>query len=95
MTPVEPGADPQTMLLYGDQEQEESSIAPPLYQSVPFAADSVEDFPAMNQDPLPTRAYRRSGNPTQRRLERIVAQLEGGKRRWRRRQAWVPSRPSH
>ncbi|HEX2241044.1 MAG TPA: aminotransferase class I/II-fold pyridoxal phosphate-dependent enzyme [Actinomycetota bacterium] len=69
--------DPQTLLLYGDQEPSESAIAPPLYQSVPFAAESADDFAAMSQEPLPSRAYRRSGNPTQRRLETLVAGLEG------------------
>lgn len=69
--------DPQTLLLYGDQDPAESAIAPPLYQSVPFAADSEDEFALMNQRPLPERAYRRNGNPTQRRLETLLAQLEG------------------
>jgi cystathionine beta-lyase/cystathionine gamma-synthase len=64
-------------LLYGDDDPTESAIAPPIYQTVPFEADDAEDFLAMNSDPLPERAYRRYGNPTQTRLERIVAALEG------------------
>lgn len=65
------------MLLYGDDDPTESGIAPPIYQTVPFEATDAEDFYAMNSDPLPERAYRRYGNPTQTRLERVVAALEG------------------
>jgi len=67
----------ESLVLYGDADPDESAIAPPLYQSVPFAAASADEFAVMNQQPLPERAYRRNGNPTQRRLEKIVASLEG------------------
>lgn len=67
----------ESLLLYADADPDERAIAPPLYQTVPFAAASADEFAAMNDRPLPERAYRRNGNPTQRRLEKVVARLEG------------------
>lgn len=74
---LEPSHTLESLLLYGDEDPLESAISPPLYQSVPFASASAEEFTSMHQQPLPERAYRRFGNPTQRRLEKVVAALEG------------------
>lgn len=67
----------ETLLLHADAEVGESAIAPPIYQSVPFSAASAEEFAKLSSASRPARFYRRYGNPTQARLETIMAAIEG------------------
>ncbi|WP_433412366.1 trans-sulfuration enzyme family protein [Microtetraspora malaysiensis] len=67
----------ETLLLHADADEAESAIAPPLYQTVPFSAATAEEFAEMNAVARHERYYRRYGNPTQARLEKIVAAAEG------------------
>jgi methionine-gamma-lyase len=67
----------ETLLLYADADQSEPDLAPPLHQSTPFAAAGEAEFAAMNSDPRHERYYRRYGNPTQARLEAVLAAAEG------------------
>ena len=67
----------ETLLLYADADPDESALAPPIHQSVPFSAASAEEFTAMSQEPRHDRFYRRFGHPTQGRLEEVMAAAEG------------------
>ncbi|MER5360784.1 aminotransferase class I/II-fold pyridoxal phosphate-dependent enzyme [Streptomyces sp. NPDC002785] len=67
----------ETLLAHADADPEELSVAPPIQQAVNYAAPTAEDFDALNEQSQPQRYYRRYGNPTQARLERVVAAAEG------------------
>jgi cystathionine beta-lyase/cystathionine gamma-synthase len=67
----------ETLLLYADADPDEPDLAPPIHQSTPFAAADEAEFAAMNSDPRHERYYRRYGNPSQARLERVLAAIEG------------------
>lgn len=80
---TENGTDPlhaqslETLLVHADAAPHEGSVAPPIYQGVPFAAASGEQFVTMASQPRHERFYRRDGNPTQARLEKLIATAEG------------------
>ncbi|MEV7236570.1 aminotransferase class I/II-fold pyridoxal phosphate-dependent enzyme [Streptomyces sp. NPDC051020] len=67
----------ETLLAHADVDPEELSVAPPIHQAVNYSAPTAEDFDALNEQSQPQRYYRRYGNPTQARLERVVAAVEG------------------
>ncbi|MFJ4428977.1 trans-sulfuration enzyme family protein [Streptomyces bobili] len=67
----------ETLLTHADADADDPAVAPTIHQSVNYSAASAEDFDALNSDVNPARYYRRYGNPTQARLERIVAAAEG------------------
>jgi methionine-gamma-lyase len=69
--------DLETLLLYADADPGEPDLAPPIHQSTPFAAADAAEFAAMNSDPRHERYYRRYGNPSQARLEKVLAAAEG------------------
>jgi cystathionine beta-lyase/cystathionine gamma-synthase len=69
--------DLETLLLYADADPAEPDLAPPIHQSTPFAAADAAEFAAMNSDPRHERYYRRYGNPSQARLEKVLAAAEG------------------
>jgi methionine-gamma-lyase len=66
----------ETLLLHADDD-DDPAIAPPIYQTVPFAAASAEEFAKLSSTPRAERFYRRNGNPTQARLEAVMAAVEG------------------
>jgi cystathionine beta-lyase/cystathionine gamma-synthase len=67
-----------TLLVHADVDDAlEPAVVPPIHQSAPFAAGSAEEFGAMHGTPRSARSYRREGNPTQARLEDVVAAVEG------------------
>ncbi|GAA5106329.1 trans-sulfuration enzyme family protein [Nocardia iowensis] len=66
----------ETLLVHADADPTEAAIAPPLFASVPFSAGSAEAFREMNSG-RHDRFYRRYGNPTQARLEQVMAAAEG------------------
>lgn len=69
--------DLETLLLYADADPAEPDLAPPIHQSTPYAAADAAEFAAMNSDPRHQRYYRRYGNPSQARLEGVLAAIEG------------------
>ncbi|WP_335936401.1 trans-sulfuration enzyme family protein [Streptomyces sp. PTD5-9] len=66
-----------TLLAHADADPGEPSLAPPLHQTVNCSARTAEDFDVLNEQPRPEQYYRRYGNPTQARLERVAAAAEG------------------
>lgn len=70
-------ANLETLLALADAEAGDASIAPPLHPTVPFAGSSAQAFGEMSSQARHPRFYRRYGSPTQARLERVVAALEG------------------
>lgn len=68
--------DPATLLVHADEDASETALAPPIHQTVPFAATSAEDFKIRNTRALEKRSYRRYGNPNEEGLESVVASLE-------------------
>jgi methionine-gamma-lyase len=69
---------PHTLLVHADSEIDpDSSIAPPIYPSVTYRADSAEEFRAMATEARHPRFYARYGSPTHARVEKLVAELEG------------------
>ncbi|MFJ4572009.1 trans-sulfuration enzyme family protein [Streptomyces sp. NPDC088846] len=67
----------ETLLAHADTDPDELGVAPPIHQAVNYSAATAEDFDALNEQSQPLRYYRRYGNPTQARLERVVAAVEG------------------
>ncbi|MFF9403566.1 trans-sulfuration enzyme family protein [Streptomyces sp. NPDC014744] len=67
----------ETLLAHADVDPDELGVAPPIHQAVNYSAPMAEDFHALNEQSQPQRYYRRYGNPTQARLERVVAAVEG------------------
>ena len=55
----------------------DSAVAPPIYQTATFRADSADAFAEMAATPRHPRYYTRDGNPTFTRVERVLAALEG------------------
>jgi methionine-gamma-lyase len=69
---------PHTLLVHADSELDpDSSIAPPIYPSVTYRADSADEFRAMATEARHPRFYARYGSPTHARVEKLVAELEG------------------
>jgi len=67
-----------TLLVHGDAGLDaDSSIAPPIYPSVTYRADSAEDFRAMATEARHPRFYARYGSPTHARVEKLLCVLEG------------------
>jgi cystathionine beta-lyase/cystathionine gamma-synthase len=66
------------MVTHGDDGIEETlDVAPPIHQTSTFIAETAEDFARQATDPRPDAYYTRAGNPTHRRVEAILAKLEG------------------
>ena len=69
---------PHTLLVHADAELDpDSSIAPPIYPSVTYRAQSTDEFRAMATEARHPRFYARYGSPTHARVEKLVAELEG------------------
>ncbi|HEY8314444.1 MAG TPA: aminotransferase class I/II-fold pyridoxal phosphate-dependent enzyme [Candidatus Baltobacteraceae bacterium] len=56
---------------------ESDAVAPPIYQTSTFRADSAEQFDEMARTPRHERFYTRYGNPTLAQVEALLAKLEG------------------
>jgi cystathionine beta-lyase/cystathionine gamma-synthase len=66
------------LLVHADSAIDpDSSIAPPIYPSVTYRADSADEFRAMATEARHPRFYARYGSPTHARVEKLVAELEG------------------
>jgi cystathionine beta-lyase/cystathionine gamma-synthase len=55
----------------------DTSVAPPLYPSVTYRADSAEQFREMATQARHPRFYSRYGSPTHARVEAVLADIEG------------------
>src|SRR5579884_1558737 len=67
-----------TRLVLADRELNPSSaVAPPIYQTSTFRADSAADFDVRASRPRHPEYYTRFGNPNRSQIERVLADLEG------------------
>lgn len=67
-----------TLLVHADAGIDaDTSVAPPLYPSVTYRADSAAEFREMATEPRHPRFYSRYGSPTHERVEALLAQIEG------------------
>lgn len=69
--------DPATMAVMVGRDAQESSLAPVIYPTTAFEADTVESARQAATDPTSDRFYSRNGNPTVAAFERAIAELEG------------------
>jgi methionine-gamma-lyase len=68
----------ETLLIHADRELNQSSaVAPPIYQTANFRADSAADFMERAEQGRHPEFYTRFGNPTLAQAERVLATLEG------------------
>ncbi len=68
-----------TRLVHADSagDERDSSVAPPIYPSVTYRADSAAQFREMATEPRHARFYARYGSPTHERVEALLAEIEG------------------
>jgi methionine-gamma-lyase len=72
------GATPETLLIHADRHlNTTSAVAPPIYQTATFRADSAEAFARRAAQPRHAEVYTRYGNPTHSQVESVLASLEG------------------
>ena len=69
--------DPATMAILAGRDAAETSLAPVIYPTTAFEADSVAEARAAATDPEATRFYSRNGNPTVAAFEQAIAAMEG------------------
>ena len=69
----------QTRAIHaGKRENRTRAVAPPIWQTTTFSADSSEHFAEIAAAVRPAEFYTRYGNPTHKEVEATVAALEGG-----------------
>lgn len=57
-----------------------SAVAPPIWQTTTFSADTAEEFAEIAVETKPAEFYTRYGNPTHEQVEATIASLEGAER---------------
>ncbi|HWK69571.1 trans-sulfuration enzyme family protein [Pollutimonas sp. M17] len=68
----------ETTVLHGDSGlTADSSVVPPIHYSATFRADDAAQFADMANTPRHPGFYTRYGNPVHKRVEAILAELEG------------------
>lgn len=68
----------ETLVLHGDAALSmDSSVVAPIYYSATFRAESADDFVEKANTVRPPAYYTRYGNPVHKRVEAILAELEG------------------
>ncbi|MGZ7039707.1 MAG: trans-sulfuration enzyme family protein [Thermoanaerobaculia bacterium] len=68
----------ETLLIHGDRDlNATSAVAPPIYQTATFRADSAAEFVEITGTSRHPEYYTRFGNPTLAQVERVLATLEG------------------
>ncbi|MGB6241068.1 MAG: aminotransferase class I/II-fold pyridoxal phosphate-dependent enzyme [Castellaniella sp.] len=68
----------QTVVLHGDAAcHHDAAVVPPIHYSATFRAESAEAFSAMATSTRPANFYTRHGNPVNKHVEAILAELEG------------------
>jgi methionine-gamma-lyase len=69
--------DDATLAIHADKiHNETNSLAPPIYQTTTFTADSAEMFHEMATQPQHPRFYARYGTPNHAQAQEVIAQLE-------------------
>lgn len=67
-----------TLLLHGDNKHNSTdAVVAPIYYSATFKSKDAADFAAKAMSPRPAEFYTRHGNPGNKRVEAILAGLEG------------------
>lgn len=67
-----------TLVLHGDAAfATDKAVVAPIHYCATFRADSPEEFAAMTNTTRPAEFYTRYGNPVHKRVEAVLAQLEG------------------
>jgi len=67
-----------TRLVHADSGIDpDTSVAPPIYPSVTYRADSAQQFREMATEARHPRFYARYGSPTHARVEKVLAEIEG------------------
>ncbi|MCD4687182.1 MAG: aminotransferase class I/II-fold pyridoxal phosphate-dependent enzyme [Anaerolineae bacterium] len=70
--------NPATTAIHSDKAQRETkSVAPAIFQSATFFADSAEEFAQVAVGPRDAHFYARYGNPNHAQAEQVLADLEG------------------
>ena len=69
--PDDPGFETKVVHAGAEPDELTGAVSPPIYQTSTFAQDGIGR-------PRGGWEYARTGNPTRARLERAVAELEGG-----------------
>ncbi|HEV2864031.1 MAG TPA: aminotransferase class I/II-fold pyridoxal phosphate-dependent enzyme [Pyrinomonadaceae bacterium] len=73
----EPGA--QTKAVHAGRDRNQTrAVAPPIWQTTTFTADSSEHFAEVASAVRPAEFYTRYGNPTHKAVEDALVSLEGG-----------------
>src|SRR6478672_54850 len=68
----------ETLLIHADRGLNPSdAMAPPIYQTSNFRADSAEEFADRTAEVRNQEYYTRFGNPTLAQTESLLARLEG------------------
>jgi methionine-gamma-lyase len=68
----------ETQLIHADRKFNRSAaVAPPIYQTATFRAESIEDFAVRASQPRHPEFYTRFGNPNQEQVESVLAAAEG------------------
>ncbi|AEC18696.1 cystathionine beta-lyase [Pusillimonas sp. T7-7] len=76
--PNTPSWHEETTVLHGDAWlSNDPSVVPPIHYSATFKANSAEEFADMANTPRHPGFYTRYGNPVHKRVEAILADLEG------------------
>ena len=72
-----PGMHPDTIAVHGDRGLNESTaLAPPIFQTSTFRADSADDYRRTAAEPLNDRFYTRYGNPNHTQAAAVIAAFE-------------------
>jgi methionine-gamma-lyase len=68
----------ETRLIHADRGlNPTAAVAPPIYQTATFRAESADDFGERASRPRHPEFYTRFGNPNRAQVERVLAELEG------------------
>jgi cystathionine gamma-lyase len=68
----------ETLVVHGDDwVTDDGTVAPAIYYTATFRAQSSSEFAEMAETPRHPRYYTRYGNPVHERVKKIMAELEG------------------
>ncbi len=70
-----------TVALHTDHDVEkDTSVSPPIHQSVTYLTENADDFAFKAQEPFNDMFYARHGTQTSSRIAKIIAELEGAEK---------------
>jgi methionine-gamma-lyase len=68
---------PETLAIHGDRGLHgTAALAPPIFQTSTFRADSADEFARIASEPQNDRFYTRYGNPNHSQVAAVISQLE-------------------